>query len=211
MPNPQFLIAARAMIDQLIARGRRPLVFLMNPTTAGVIAADMAEFHFNQKSAFARFWHLVRHGKTVPKLEALYGVPVQQSDYLPDGAMHLQCVANISPQAIEEAMKAQGVQNQQRGQEFWEKQRVEPPAGSPAAAQGDVAPTLNDLASGSGDRPSCQDVLIKAMESVEKLQGIAVVRVYGNGDIDLCANIEKYALQGVLQHAHLWVIQNGDR
>jgi hypothetical protein len=105
---------------------------------------------------------------------------------------------------MEEAMKAAQAQ---RGQEFWEKQRVEPPA----AAQGDVAPTLNDLASGSGDRPSCTDVLIRALDSAEKLTGVAVVRVYQNGDIDLCANIEKFALQGVLQHAHVWVIQNGDR
>lgn len=210
MPNPQFLIAARAMIDQLLARGQRPLVFLMNQTTAGVIAADMAEFHFNQKSAFARFWHLVRHGKTVPKLEALYGVPVQQSDYLPDGAMHLQCVANISPQAIEEAMKAQAARNQQRGQEFWEKQRVEPPAGSPAAAQGDVAPTLNDLASGSGDRPSCSDVLMKAMDGADQLAGVVVIRVYPNNRLDMCLNVEHYAATGVLQKAMIY-LAHGDQ
>ena len=185
--NPQFLIATRAMIDQLLARGQRPLVFLMNPTTARVIAADMAEFHFSQKSAFARFWHLVRHGKTVPKLETLYGVPVQQSDYLPDGTMHLQCVANIPPQAIEEAMKAQAAQNQQRGQEFWEKQRAEP-----TAAQGDVAPTLNDLASGSGDRPSCSDVLMKAMERADELSGVVVIRVYPNNRLDMSLNVDHH-------------------
>jgi hypothetical protein len=204
--NPQFLIAARTMIDQLLARGQRPLVFLMNPTTAGVIAADMAEFHFNQKSAFARFWHLVRHGKTVPKLETLHGVPVQEMASLPDGAMHLQCVANISPQAIGEAMKAQAAQNQQRGQEFWEKQRVEPPA----AAEGDVAPTLNDLASGSGDRPSCSDVLMKAMERADELSGVVVIRVYPNNRLDMSLNVDHYAATGILQKAMIY-LAHGDQ
>jgi hypothetical protein len=74
---------------------------------------------------------------------------------------------------------------------------------------GEVKPTLDDLASSGGDRPSSSDVIMRAMDRVDELSGVAVVRVYKNGDIDLCANIGKYALQGVLQHAQMWVLQNG--
>jgi hypothetical protein len=35
------------------------------------------------------------------------------------------------------------------------------------------------------------------------------VRVHRNGSVDLCANVEKYALQGVIQHAQMWAMQNG--
>ncbi len=208
--NPQFLIAARTMIDQLLARGQKPLCFLMNGKTATAIAADMAGIHFQTKSTAAKIWHLLRHRKTPPTLDALHGVPVQQNDYLPDGAMHLQCVPTVPqgmgcPPGMEEAMKAAQAQQAQRGQEFWKKERIEPPA----AAEGDAAPTLNDLASGTGDRPSASDVLMKAMERCDDLSGIVVVRVFRNGDVDLCLNVDQFAAQGVLQKAQQYLFMKG--
>lgn len=204
--NTHFLVACKMMIDQLLARGQRPLTFLMNGNTAQVIAADLAEAHFNKQSALARFWHLVRHGKTVPKLETLYGVAVQQSDFLPDGRIHLQAMADMSQQSLDEAMKAaaqtQAQQNQARGQEFWQKDRVEPPAE-------DAPLTLNDLASGNADRPSCQDVLIKAMERVDELAGVVVIRVYPNKSLDMCLNVDQYMASGILQNAMVYLAHGG--
>lgn len=207
--NTHFLVACKMMIDQLLARGQRPLTFLMNGNTAQVIAADLAEAHFNKQSALARFWHLVRHGKTVPKLETLYGVAVQQSDFLPDGRIHLQAMADMSQQSLDEAMKAaaqaQAQQNQARGQEFWQKDRVDPPA----ATEGDVAPTLSDIAGEASDRPSVSSILIEAMADADSLDSVVVVRVHKNHDVSLCLNCNSFEAQGILQKAQFYLAQRG--
>jgi hypothetical protein len=93
-----------------------------------------------------------------------------------------------------------------RGEEFWKKDRVDAMDG---VAAGEIRPTLNDLSSGNGERPSASDVLMKAMDDVDDLNGVVVVRVHRNGSVDLCLNVDQFAAQGVLQRAQMYLAQRG--
>jgi hypothetical protein len=219
--NLALLAASRALIDQVIARGQVPVAYLMNPRTAQAIAETLAAAHKARLSTFGRLWLRIRHGHAAPRLEALYGVPVGRADYLPDGGLFLQSVDRAQmgqpaapvvptsmgpPAGLEQAAQDARQQLAARGEEFWKKDRVDAMDG---VAAGEIRPTLNDLSSGNGERPSASDVLMKSLEQADDLAGVVVIRVYRNGSIDLCANVEKYALQGVIQHAQMWAMRNG--
>ena len=202
-------IAAR-MIAEVTSRGQTPITFLMNAATANQIADEVEAAAKAQMSAANRFWLWLRGKGSPAKLSHLCGVPVTEAPHVPDGGIFLQTYSGAAQlpdvmAGLEQAAKAAAEDNERRGAEFWDKQRV----AAPGAQAGDAAPTLNDLSSGGGDRPTCSDVLIRAIDSAEDLNGVVVIRVHRNGSIDLCANIEKYALQGVIQHAQMWAIQNG--
>ena len=197
MPNPNFLAITANMIAEVRRRGLRPVAFVMNRATQAHVAEEMWQAHKAKMSALAKAVHRIRHGKTAPRLEMLHGLGIMDGPHLQDGAVFLQSIDVPRPMGMSQ-------ENQQAAPvEFWKRDPVAPPA------EGEAAPTLNDLSSGGGERPSCSDVLIRALDSAEGLSGVAVIRVHRNGNIDLCANIEKYALQGVIQHAQMWVIQNG--
>lgn len=225
MPNNLALLAAsRALIDQVIARGQVPVAYLMNPRTAQAIAETLAAAHKARLSTFQRLWLRIRHGSAAPRLETLYGVPIIQADYLPDGGVLLQvgdraalgqnpgCAplatagqVNASPQVNAERLKAA-----EADPEFWKRERVQGMMDAmDGVAAGEIRPTLNDLSSGGGGRPSASDVLMKAMDDVDDLNGVVVVRVHRNGSVDLCLNVDQFAAQGVLQRAQMFLAQRG--
>jgi hypothetical protein len=212
------------MVDQVIARGQVPVMFLMNRATSQALAETLAAAYRERLSTFRRLWLRIRHGHAAPRLEALYGVPVIQADYLPDGGIVLQvgdragmgqnssCAppaaagqANTSPQVNAERLKAA-----EADPEFWKKERVQGMNDAmDGVAAGEIRPTLNDLSSGNGERPSASDVLMKAMDDVDDLNGVVVVRVHRNGSVDLCLNVDQFAAQGVLQRAQMFLAQRG--
>ena len=222
--NLELLATSRVMVDQVIARGQVPVMFLMNRATSQALAETLAAAYRERLSTFRRLWLRIRHGHAAPRLEALYGVPVIQADYLPDGGIVLQvgdragmgqnssCAppaaagqANTSPQVNAERLKAA-----EADPEFWKKERVQALNDAmDGVAAGEIRPTLNDLSSGNGERPSASDVLMKAMDDVDDLNGVVVVRVHRNGSVDLCLNVDQFAAQGVLQHAQMFLAQRG--
>jgi hypothetical protein len=50
---------------------------------------------------------------------------------------------------------------------------------------------------------------MKAMERCDDLSGVVVVRVFKNGSVDLCLNVDEFAAQGVLQKAQVFLMHGG--
>jgi hypothetical protein len=207
MPHPELFTGIRAMIEQFAARGQTPILFVMNGATMRLIAEDLAADRWKNLSALGKAWHRLKHHGEVPMLESLYGVPVHQDDHFADGTILIQRFGQIAPRAAPQGQQG-AVQSSHAQPGPPAEMMVREKIAAPASDDGEVRPTLNDLSSGNGERPSSSDVIMRALDRVDDLTGVAVVRVYKNGDIDLCANIEKYALQGVLQHAIMWVVQH---
>lgn len=65
-----------------------------------------------------------------------------------------------------------------------------------ASVSGDV---LGDLAQGGGVNPTT--VLLRAMDGLDKIEDVVVLRFYRGGSIDLCSTMKKYAVIGALQAA----------
>jgi len=224
--NLELLAASRVMVDQVIARGQVPVMFLMNRATSQALAETLAAAYRERQSTFWRLWLRIRHGKVAPRLESLHGIPVAQADYLPDGGLFLQVADRAQvglpaapgvptstrpPAGMEQAAQDARQQLAARGEEFWKKDRIQAlnDAMDGVAGPGEIRPTLNDLSSGGGARPSASDVLMKAMEDVDDLNGIVVVRVHRNGNVDLCLNVDQFAAQGVLQKAQQYLFMKG--
>ena len=219
--NLELLAASRVMVDQVIARGQVPVMFFMNRATSQALAETLAAAYRERLSTFRRLWLRIQHGKAAPQLESLHGIPVGRADYLPDGGLFLQSVDRAQmgqpaapavptsmrpPAGMEQAAQDARQQLAARGEEFWKKDRVDAMDG---VAAGEIRPTLNDLSSGNGERPSASDVLMKAMDDVDDLNGVVVVRVHRNGSVDLCLNVDQFAAQGVLQRAQMFLAQRG--
>jgi hypothetical protein len=198
MQQPSLIQIAAHMVAEVTQRGQTPLTFLMNSDTSNRIASELAGEVKHNMPATARFWLWLRRKPIQPKLTHLCGVPITEAPHIPIGRLFLQVFAQ--PGAPQGQMAVPGGVPA----EFVKRE----PVATPAEIDSEVRPTLDEIASSNG-RPSCSDVIMRAMDGVDNLNGIAIVRLYKNGHVDLCANIEKYALQGVLQHAQMWVIQNG--
>jgi len=223
--NLELLAASRVMVDQVIARGQVPVMFFMNRATSQALAETLAAAYRERLSTFRRLWLRIQRGKAVPQLESLHGIPVGRADYLPPGGLFLQSVDRAQmgqpaapavptsmrpPAGMEQAAQDARQQLAARGEEFWKKDRVQALNDAmDGVAAGEIRPTLNDLSSGNGERPSASDVLMKAMDDVDDLNGVVVVRVHRNGSVDLCLNVDQFAAQGVLQRAQMYLAQRG--
>jgi hypothetical protein len=204
MQQPTLIQIAQQMVQKAVSLGQTPVAFMMNTTTSRAISESLIGECKKRMSLFGRFWFWLRKGGIAPRLETLCGIPVLIAPTMDDGGLFLQAMARNPGFSQGQGQHAQLAAPGPRA-EFVKRE----PVAQADGATDEVRPTLNDLASSNGNFPSSSDVIMRAMEKVEELSGVAVVRVYKNGDIDLCANIEKYALQGVLQHAQMWVMQNG--
>ena len=199
MSNPNFLAITANMIVEVQRRGCTPVSFVMNRATQAHIANELWQAHRLKMSALGKLWHWMRQGKTVPRLETLHGLGVMDGPQLQDGAVFLQSISVGQPP--QEAPGAGSAQNAPAESPFWRRE--------PVAAPEDSAPTLNDLASGGGDRPTASAVLIKALESSEDLAGVVVIRVHGNRDIDMTMNADPLACRGILDKAAQYLYMKG--
>lgn len=171
--------------------GLLPLAFHMNPVTAQAVLAELAFLDDTRRSALGRLWAALRRGNGPKRLQWLLGFPVLIVPPMPDGMLMLQ-TSGTAPMPIGNFPPADA--NAGPMPEFQKRERVEP---------GDVEkPTLTDMAKGDGITPSA--LLIKAMEQIDDVRGIVVLRVFANGSIDVCCNLSRYELQGVLQHGVYW-------
>ncbi len=94
---------------------------------------------------------------------------------------------------------ARGPQGQQlimpEGQETPWMERIMPREPAAPAPEG----TMEALAQAGGI--TCTDVIIKAMEGMDKIEHVLVVRYYRNGDVDMSSTLDKLGIQGGLMKA----------
>lgn len=202
MQQPSLTEVAAQMVQTVIARGQQPVAFMLNEATAKAIA-DLTIGNAKQRiSVLSRFWLWFAKRNIQPRLEFLCGVPVIVTPTMQDGGIFLQAMARGPVQQEVADKQAASVVPA----EFLKR---EPVADSASPCVGEVRPTLDDLSKGDGDRPSSSDVLMKAMENVDDLIGVVVVRVHRNNDIDLCLNTNQFETQGILQKAQQWLMMRG--
>ena len=206
MSTPNIVDHASEMLVSATQRGLTPVAFMMSGNTMRAIAQDAWEVRKRRMSVLGRFWQRLLRGHDVPRLEYFHGLAVAQADFLPDGLITLQAVRPMGGQGYGQHPQVTDQSAANAPPEGF-MERVPAPAGD--LPEGEVRPTLNDLSSGTGERPSSSDVLMKALERADELKGVVVVRVLQNGDIDLCLNVDQFAAQGVLQRAQYWLMQRG--
>lgn len=222
------LLQCRHMLQQARAMGQTPLVYIMNPATNRHLT-DLAAIEVKPKqSTFQRWYMGVRKKKLI--LQVLFGVPILQNQHLNDGFVSLQLVpVPMQPQPAAPASPMPFVKREPVIQEA--------PAldagcymmgGGPDGLCSEAAhcpgctatrerwkrkaeaaaPTLGDLAASTG-MPTVTDILIKAVESADSLKSVVVLRVHNNNDVDICANIDTFAIAGVIQKAQVWLAMRG--
>ena len=76
-----------------------------------------------------------------------------------------------------------------------------------AAEPGEGVPTLTDMAKGDGLTPTA--VLIKAMENLDDIKHVVVIRVHHNDDVELCLTSNLFEAQGIVQKAQYWLATRG--
>ena len=213
MQNPASLYSTISMmIHTAVSHGQDPVAFKMNNNTFGAVMQDIKSM-----SNWARsntIWDKIAdwmRPKTRPENLKLCGVQVHLLELLPDGAIYLETARRQVPQGSgsDDDRQGQGSPFAQRDEAYGGGQAVPTPVTGPAEGC-DAPPSLNDLASGR-DKVTPTDVLIKAMDGVDELSGVVVVRVHRSGDIDMCLSCNAFEAQGVLQKAQMWLAMNGGR
>ena len=202
MQQPSLTEVATQMVQTVIARGQQPVAFILNEATAKAIAELTIGNAKQRMSLLGRSWFWLTKCDIQPRLEFLCGVPVIITPTMQDGDMFLQAMSlGTSQQAVADKQAAAGV--------LAEFVKREPISESASLCVDEVRPTLDDLSKGDGDRPSSSDVLMKAMENVDDLIGVVIVRVHRNNDIDICLNTNQFETQGILQKAQQWLMMRG--
>ena len=206
MSTPNIVNHAGEMLASATQRGLTPVAFMMSGNTMRAIAQDAWEVRKRRMSVLGRFWQRLWHGHDVPRLEFFHGLAVAQFDALPDGLITLQAVGPMGGQSYGQQPQAA---DQSAANAPPEEFVLRDPAPAGDLPEGEVRPTLNDLSSGTGERPSSSDVLIKALSEAEDLSGVVVLRVHQDGSVDFCGNINQFALVGLLQKAQMYLAQRG--
>jgi hypothetical protein len=191
MPQPTLIQVAAHMVAEVTGRGQTPLCFLMNADTANRLADDLQVEAKRRMSALERLRHSLRK-KGPAKLTHLCGVPITEAPHIPPGGLFLQVFQPIVPQQPQPGVPA----------EFVKREPV-------PAHNSETAPTLSDIASGSTERPSVSSVLIEAMSGADSLDSVVVIRAHKNQSVDMCTNCDSFALRGVLQKAHEYMLMRG--
>ena len=112
MSNPNFLTVTAQMILEVQRRGLTPIAFVMNRATQEHIAEELWLVYRARISALARVWHWLRHGRSIPLMDTLHGLPVMENAILQDGGVFLQSTGTEAqggmgvPAGLEQAVKA---------------------------------------------------------------------------------------------------------
>jgi hypothetical protein len=185
---------ATQILAKVLSSGQQPIAFLMSQATALSISEQFLVIYKRRLSLAGRFWFWLTKRNVPPRLDTLCGLPVMISPVMMDGGIILQSVPQGVPQANSPRPGPPA--------EFVKKEPVEPPTEP-------ETPSLGDLAQGSNGVPSVSDILIKALENVEDLKQVVVIRVHQNNDVDLSLNCNQFEASGVLQRAMQWLMMRG--
>lgn len=213
MSDTHFLTAARTMIEAAKARQLQPMAFMMNATTQRIIA-DQMETEVCIRMSIAQRVKRRLSGKR-ETAERICGLAVIVVPGLPDGTMNLQSSGPEpqpgsvnQPGGVMGGQPAQWTGTQQQQSPFAQREPAAEPAADMAAER---VPTLADMSQATESKvPTCSDILIKAMDGVDALERIVVIRVYKDTRIDMCTNApSSFELQGIIQKASVWLMQQG--
>lgn len=186
------------MIHQTIACGKKPACFLMNADSLDILAAPMFESQLNSLSWFDRL--LYRNGKKHLLLDKLHGIPVIIDDSFPPGTVFLQTQGQFAAViAMQGNAPGVGIETKIPPPEFvsTDSQQVQNPD----------TPTLADITTSTHHGPSPSDIVMKAMDRIDSVQRVIIVRRFDNGDVDLCLNMGVDEAQGLLQRASIYLHQ----
>ena len=198
-----LLTRCKVMLDQALTHGGTPVVFIMNKITHQALT-DLATVQVRDKQSRFKRWYFQWRKKQLTLL-AVFGVPVVENLYMPDGMVSLQLAP--TPQGIQAMQNLQAMQQGQPSgpgaptNPFAQPMRIEE---APEAEK----PLMQDLAESSG-KLTPTDVLIKGMEGLDRVKHVAVLRIYQNGDIDASTNLEPLELTGAIQKFQIWAMQQG--
>ena len=137
------------------------------------------------------------------------GPQMQQGAAMPAGAPSVQAQANSAPGEWPFAKKEE-LRIQEAPAE--ELEPAVPPEIAGAAPRPGIcgltegsARQLYDLSRCTGDSPSVTDVLIKALDDVDRIKQVVVIRVHNNQDVDLSLNCNQFEATGILEKARIWL------
>lgn len=183
MTEMSTLIArATLMLHQARASNQTPVAFAMNPDTAKLVAAEAQIQAQARRSALGRLTDRLRGTKSPETLRELLGVPVVLIPQMPPGQIGLQTLCARPPVAEDKPMP-----------EFEKREKP---------TEGD-APTLGQLA--KGDKLTPTAILIAAMDDIDAIKHVVVVRVHHDDSVDLCLSANQFEAQGILQKAQYWL------
>lgn len=111
----------------------------------------------------------------------------------------LQTIQWASAQARLKAQADQGRTEADGATPWHQREPLPTPLSTREAIEGDQIDVLSVLTDGGGVNPTT--VLLRAMDGLDKIEDVVVLRFYRGGSIDLCSTMKKYAVIGALQAA----------
>lgn len=105
---------------------------------------------------------------------------------------------------------ARGPQGEQlimpEGQETPWHEKVEPQEASAAPAPTEDVDVLAELNRGGSSKLTPTDIIMKSLEGIDKVEHVVVLRFYHNRDVDICSTMDRYAIEGGLRKAMMYVM-----
>lgn len=176
---------AKTILDGARADGHTPSFFVMSEETSRAMGAYEAQRLLDGLSLLKRIIHRFRHRSAPQGISTLHGLPVQSHPFLPFGHIALAVAAPVN--------QANGLGTVQRQSE---------------TAQNGDTPTLDQLATSNGE-VSPSGILIKAMDGIDHIKQVVVIRVHQNNSVDLCLNANQFEAAGILEKARVWLMMQG--
>lgn len=199
----------RSLIQQHRTMGLSPAELHMNSTTADDFSREVGETTADTRSIVNR----MRHTRpAVKRLEEFEGVRLIANDKI-EGTLiivrPLQAMGDPDWLASIHRSHPDGTQAQRamlgsQSAHAFEQKRAD---SEPADVQKPDT-ILSQLTENSGINPST--VLIKAMENLDKVQDVIVLRFYKGGSIDMASTMNRFGVIGALQASLGYVANNGE-
>ena len=204
-----FFSVFSSMVQTAVSDGKNPVAFRMNTRTLARVKRDIE--NLVSQTIPRTIWDKLADWfrPKNPKTLILHGLPVIQTNFLPDGNIVLETAPQEVPMGKGSHNTPQDAPPPPDAQDNPFESMADDAQFAVTAAD-DLPPTLNDLSTGK-EKVSPTDVLIKAMDGVDNLSGVVVVRVHRSGDIDMCLSCNQFEAQGILQKAQYWLAINGGR
>ena len=186
-PNDKLIVQAKGLMDRCVQAGETPLNFMMNQNTLATVRRELWTDHRGKVSWIRAAWERVTGRGIVPESMNLHGLPIVLGNHMQDGLIGLQTGRLASPK--------------ERNKSFEDhfQKRI------PSAPADPDAVTNEAIIEGMGMSPTA--VLIKAMEGADDVRAIVALRVMKDGSVDMCCNVSKFELQGILHAGMVWAAQ----